>query len=143
MNRKWEIMVVYIALHIHIKISKNGKGKFVTNEIIFKIFINSKMSPHNGLTNLFRSINNTSTSLPWEKQIFPWDILQATLFQSPRKSQISAALCGHFLWELPLASILTNVGLFFSTLSSEYSWCFENDCVSICNEIVFVPLNKR
>ena len=94
------------------KTSKNRKGKLVTNEIIFKLFMQSKTSPHKGFVSLFPSIKSVSSWLPWEIQIFLWDSLQAMLFQSARKTQISAVLCGHFLLELQLASILTNVGLF-------------------------------
>lgn len=78
------------------QVSKNKKGKMPTNEVIFKIFLNSKVSFHRGFTSLFPPLTASLPGHHGKIQIFLWDNFLGHVISV---SQTISGLCGT-IWSL-------------------------------------------
>lgn len=86
------------------QISKNKKGKMPTNEVIFKIFLNSKVSSHRGFTCLFPPLTASLPGHNGKIQKFLWD---NSLDHVISVSQTISDLCGT-IWPLPARVTVSN-----------------------------------
>lgn len=99
------------------QISKNKKENMPTNEVIFKVFLNSKVSSHRGFTSLFLPLTASLPGHHGKIQIFLWD---NSLGHVILVSQTISDLCGT-IWSLP-SRVTVNIHTNMSPIVLQRAW---------------------